>query len=61
MERLKTKPWRCCFASSNMSLFETRIRHQNQKFLGFGQAGIRIGDGGNEHGRKESAEIIYEK
>jgi hypothetical protein len=42
------------------SLFETRIRHQNQKFLGFGQAGIRIGDGGNQPGRKESAEIIYE-
>jgi hypothetical protein len=45
---------------SNFSLFETRIRHQNQKFLGFGQAGIRIGDGGNAPGRKESAEIIYE-
>eukprot|EP01047_Picozoa_sp_COSAG01_P027037 COSAG01_NODE_1768_length_9274_cov_3.118583_8_plen_1187_part_00 len=45
---------------SNNSLFETRIRHQNQKFLGFGQAGIRIGYGGNHAGRKESAEIIYE-
>ena len=45
---------------SNMSLFETRIRHQNQKFLGFGHAGIRIGYGGNAPGRKESSEIIYE-
>ena len=45
---------------SNASLFETRIRHQNQKFLNFGSAGIRIGDGGNMPGRKESAEIIYE-
>ena len=45
---------------SNMSLFETRIRHQNHKFLSFGQAAIRIGYGGNAPGRKESAEIIYE-
>ena len=45
---------------SNNSFFETRLRHQNQKFLNFGQAGIRIGDGGNQPGRSESAEIIYE-
>ena len=44
---------------SNESLFETRIRHQNQKFLGFGQAGIRI-DNGKYHGFLASAEIIYE-
>ena len=43
--------------ASNHSLFETRLRHQNQKFLGFGQAGIRVG---GHHGRYESAEIIYE-
>eukprot|EP00039_Didymoeca_costata_P032722 m.39070 g.39070 ORF g.39070 m.39070 type:complete len:833 (-) comp9506_c0_seq3:159-2657(-) len=43
--------------SSNHSLFETRLRHTNQKYLGFRQAGIRVG--GYLH-RVESAEIIYE-
>eukprot|EP00041_Stephanoeca_diplocostata_P036907 m.1367853 g.1367853 ORF g.1367853 m.1367853 type:complete len:882 (-) comp24953_c0_seq26:1953-4598(-) len=42
------------------SLFETRIRHQNQKFINFKKAGIRIGYGGNFPGRVESAEILYE-
>ena len=43
--------------ASNHSLFETRLRHQNQKFLGFGQAGIRVG---GHKSMLESAEIIYE-
>lgn len=42
---------------SNHSLFETRLRHRNQKFLGFGQAGIRVG--AFQH-MTESAEILYE-
>ncbi len=44
------------------NLFETRIRHQNQKLMNLMHAGIRIG--GNESwpygGRSESAEIYYE-
>eukprot|EP00729_Bicosta_minor_P019012 gene19012-6423_t len=44
---------------SNHSLFETRLRHQNQKFLGFSLAGIRVG-GCSASGCVQSAEIIYE-
>ena len=44
---------------SNHSLFETRLRHQNQKFLGFSVAGIRVG-GCSTSGCVQSAEIIYE-
>ena len=44
------------------NLFETRIRHQNQKLVNLMHVGIRIG--GNETwpygGRSESAEIYYE-
>eukprot|EP00040_Diaphanoeca_grandis_P030532 m.180568 g.180568 ORF g.180568 m.180568 type:complete len:835 (+) comp32026_c0_seq2:65-2569(+) len=40
-------------------LFETRIRHQNNKFVNFQIAGIRIGYN-RTGGKKETSEVLYE-
>jgi hypothetical protein len=40
-------------------LFETRIRHQNSKFINFLSAGIRIGLNRTDH-KLETSEVLYE-
>ena len=40
-------------------LFETRIRHQNSKWINFGTAGIRIGFN-TTGGKLETSEVLYE-
>eukprot|EP00035_Acanthoeca_spectabilis_P019113 m.412918 g.412918 ORF g.412918 m.412918 type:complete len:245 (+) comp16822_c1_seq13:829-1563(+) len=45
--------------SHRPGLFETRIRHQNSKFMNFGVAGIRIGFNTTD-GKLETSEVLYE-
>lgn len=45
--------------SHSPGLFETRIRHQNNKFVNFLKAGIRIGMNRTDH-KLETSEVLYE-
>jgi hypothetical protein len=45
--------------SHGPGLFETRIRHQNNKFVSFRTAGIRIGFNTTAH-KLETSEVLYE-
>ena len=40
--------------------FETRIRHQNQMFIGFVNASIRVGFNSTRPGKLEASEVLYE-
>ena len=45
--------------SHSPGLFETRIRHQNNKFVNFLTAGIRIGHNRTDH-KLETSEVLFE-
>ena len=45
--------------SHSPGLFETRIRHQNNKFVNLLTAGIRIGHNRTGH-KLETSEVLYE-